>query len=675
MRFLMVETDPAKLTEELKRLNEERAKGHLTEQEHINKKRELVGVTAAATTAVAGLTAVEQSSLSVRSIIADATGTATSKLTKLGKVTGTVSSGIETLSKLLLPAFALTTQWGSALANPRGELVALSKFLPHANATIKNLRDTQLTAREAVAKFGGSMKVAQYEAERYTTNLRRTALGLGLTTKALDRFVKQSSVVPDSLRPISLAMAGIINRTGQAALPIAILETTMRGMGFAAGKSTSTAVAGFETFGQKIPTVVIEMGKMTAAADLFKGSTTTIIEQIRRASQNLAIFGTGIGSATNLWRTFATTLQSGGVPLREIGGIVEKVTSGIANMSVQQRAFISMLGGRGGGRGALAGALKMELEMRQPGGMNRQLQDLTRTLARFGGGRIITLQQAVRQPGMEQQFLLQRQMLNKLGIQGTAEQQNRVLEVLNKVQTGGMSQVEGSKALNKAFDSGKSIQERSLTTIERIEQILRTMAGEKIDEATNKLDESIRSLGGGVDVIARTALRTRPGTSIRAEPGFVRASQKFLTDLRNIPKSLTSGTSKLIEPRRGIIPQYREAERATARLLGRTRTERGRVVTPLRAPRSPTFRAFTATVHSGDVTKIRILQQIRDLTRDTITPLQTLATAIGKTAEGKGTVAHDHIKTGEETPNELTIRIIAEGPSQKEYIHKVTLGR
>jgi hypothetical protein len=389
-----------------------------------------------------------------------------------------------------------------------------------------------------------------------------------------------------------------------------------------------------------------------------------------------------------MWRTFATTLRSGGVPIREIGGIVSRVTQGISQMSVQQRAFISMMGGRGGGRGALAGALRMELEMRQPGGMNRQLQDLTRTLARFGGGRIITLEQAVRQPGMEQQFLLQRQMLNKLGIQGTAEQQNRILEVLNKVQSGGMSQVEGTDALNKAFETGKSIQERSLTTLERMEQYLRVIAGEEADQMIENMDEAMRDVGGGLDLLQRSVLRAG-GRSVRAEGGFEVAGGRLLTDLIRAPERILAPQvrkpGELIRPRENIAEQFaritqisrrmRGLEGGPAEAIGAPRRALMRARAPEGAPTAPTFRALTTTVRSGDARKVRLLAQIRDLTRE---QSDVLRAATGTTrAKAAGVAGETTTEEAAGTTNTLVIRIVGgQGAEQiQEQTYKMNLGR
>jgi hypothetical protein len=90
-------------------------------------------------------------------------------------------------------------------------------------------------------------------------------------------------------------------------------------------------------------------------------------------------------------------------------------------------------------------------------------------------------------------------MLGKIsGIQ-SAQDQNRVLEVLQKVQSGGMSQVEGGKELSSLMAEGSSIQERQLTVLEQISNNLKSaMAGTfKRDRQVFGVDEAFKGRAPG----------------------------------------------------------------------------------------------------------------------------------------------------------------------------------
>ena len=136
-------------------------------------------------------------------------------------------------------------------------------------------------------------------------------------------------------------------------------------------------------------------------------------------------------------------------------------------MSIQNRAFISMMGGIAQGRSALGGTLQLEVAMRTPEGMQKNLQALTSTLSQFAGGKIITLEEAARNPQLEIQFQMQREMLAKVAGITDQQAQNRILEVLQNVQRGGMSQVDGAKELATLQEEGKSVQDKQSTEIGR----------------------------------------------------------------------------------------------------------------------------------------------------------------------------------------------------------------
>jgi len=698
----MAEIDPTKIAEMKQALTD--LQSGLITMDDLKAKAAELGIAFGGLSTAFGGTA--QAAAGTNQALAASNRVASSLTTSLGPLQGVgdaVGGMFKRLVGNIVPVLGMTTQLGRRLADPLGTLGNYGKVLGPANQAILALRTAQMTAREASALFGGTVKDTMAAATPYPQTLRRMASAFGITTKQLDDMNKQARIVPGAL----IATRGEFKELGSIATasvqPTAVLATAMRGMGFSSSEAGRMAARSWTNFGQRIPETVRAMGKMAAAAEDTGVDTKTATEQIMRASNSLAIFGRGAASAATVWRTFTTALRSGGVPIKEIGGIVNQVTSGIAKMSVQQRAFVSMMGGRGGGRGALAGALRMELEMRQPGGMNRQLQDLTRTLSRFGGGRIITLEQAVRQPGMEQQFLLQRQMLGKLGIQGTAEQQNRILEVLNKVQSGGMSQVEGTDAMKRAFDTGKSIQERSLTTLQRMEQHLRAMVGgEGMDEGIEKIDEALREQPDrvtGMGQIARGAAETETGRSLRQTGMWMSGLTRLIgRDVPAFPRRALP--TRVARPRESITDSFRRvmrgiregpgvpgatrraAQRAPARPTLRARaaqraprrpTLRARVAG--RAPAAPTFRALTTTVRSGDARKIRLLQQIKDISFENWLEVQTRPT--GAAARGGPSATPPTTEEAGGTTNTLLIRIIGgEGAQQiQEQSYKMTLGR
>ena len=226
------------------------------------------------------------------------------------------------------------------------------------------------------------------------------------------------------------------------------------------------AMMSYREFGQTTEDTIRVMSTMSAVSRQTGVDRRIADEQIQAASQGLAIFGQRADAAANTWMTFMGSLKDT-IPINQVGELTKQVTNSIAGMSIQNRAFISMMGGIAQGRSALGGALQLEVAMRTPEGMQKNLQALTSTLSQFAGGKIITLEEAARNPQLEIQFQMQREMLAKVAGITDQQAQNRILEVLQNVQRGGMSQVDGAKELATLQEEGKSVQDKQSTEIGR----------------------------------------------------------------------------------------------------------------------------------------------------------------------------------------------------------------
>lgn len=373
-------------------------------------------------------------------------------------------------------------------------IFSFSRSLREINEAVSNLRQAQTTARVSATLFGQSIDMANKAASVYPQALRRSASATAITTRELNEMNQTMKIIPDTMRLVQGGFAGITSIQQEAIQPTAILATVSRAFGMTTAEAASMGVEAWKNFGQTVEETVRQMGNMAEAARQARVDRRTAREQIQQASASLAIFGQRTASAANIWTTFMTSLRSAGVPISEVGSIVENVTRSIAGMSVQHRAFIGMMSGLTRGRTALGGAIQLELAMRSPEGMQQNIKALTSTLSQFAGGKIITLEEAARNPQLEMQFQLQRQLLQNLtGIAGQ-EQQNRILETLQNVQRGGISQIEGGRELQNVYQEGRNILERQLTVLQRIEQGIMALSGNVADQQLEDLDESFRSL-------------------------------------------------------------------------------------------------------------------------------------------------------------------------------------
>lgn len=525
--------------------------------------------------------------------------------TKLADPIAKVGSSIDGL----ISAFGNVPMIGAA-ARKLGEL----------EGATRNLLQVQTTAREAAILQGLSIQEAGDRANAYTQGLRQASLATGITGEKLQAMNQVMRVVPNALRDTTEGLGSLLGAQEAVVQPTAVLATVLRGMGISAEEAGKIGVEGFLKFGQSAEDTIRQVGLMAGAVRGLDHEVRSVaVDQIRQASSNLAIFGQRSASAAATWRTFRDALQDTSVPLEAIGTMVNQLTGSIANMSLQNRAFISMMSGMGQGAGALGGGLRMELAMRSPEGMQQNLEALTQSIGRLTGGEVLTIEQAV-DTGQEQQFILQRQMLGQLTGINNQEQQNRILRVLQQVQEGGMSQVQGGEALKDTFEKGRSIQEQQLTAFQRLEQTTRAGFGRMTDAILLGAQAGLRGRGAmiGSDLFERAAERATRG-EYGAED-INETFRQFGASLRDIPGTI-----------RGAREEVPERERASltgmVRALGAGVLQGPRsMMEPARQPRELPQRAqqrernVSAMVAQGDERKLDIMNEIN-------TSIQQLATA------------------------------------------------
>ena len=391
--------------------------------------------------------------------------------------TGNLISRLGTAVKDNASLFLL---WGSSFARnivsptkewkPISDNPAFKEF----NVFMKEILTTQAVARRAFTALGDSIGEANRKTTAYLMNLRTTQAALGMTKQEQQAFNKEVTAVPGVLEQASDSLLKSTNLQGQMVQTSGILQTALQRFKMTGAEAAGTVQKAFLGAGLSAEQFADFLGQANAALRGTDVDARIALQQMLQANNVMGIFGDQASRTTSTWHEFATTLRGSGVAIEQIGTIVDSVTRGLAGMSVQNRAFIGMMSGMFQGATALGGALRMELAMRGPGGLEQNLEALTSTLARFGGGQVITLQEAATNPQLEMQFALQRQMLGKLTGITTTEQQNRVLEVLQGVQRGGISRAQGGVELKNVMEKGRNIQEQLVTSLERQEQILQT---------------------------------------------------------------------------------------------------------------------------------------------------------------------------------------------------------
>lgn len=471
---------------------------------------------------------IKDLSSSLQNRLSGAFQSVTSAISKFAPIMGTVGTDIgRSLSNPLSGADAIVRTFTDNLG-------VGGTAIKNVNDSIKSLIQVQGVAREALVQTGDAGADTADIISQYPQVLRRMNVATGLSTDALNSMTKTLSFMgANVLTPVREGIEGLDQATTAGLTSPALLATTFRAFGVTAEASAGKARDAFINFNQTIPDTVRQLGDMADASRQTGVDLENTRNQIERASAPLAIFGQRTGSASGVWTTFINTLKNN-VPLSQIGGMVESLTRGIASMNIQTRAFIGNLSGMTAGSTALGGGLKMELAMRSPGGLEKNLEALTQALSRVTGGEILTIEQAVNIPGLETQFELQRRLLGQFTSINDSEQQNRVLETLQNVQRGGISQIEGSKELGNVFNRGLEIQNKELTFLERIASNTALMVG-RTDRQIQAINENAMP-----DMNALLELGTLSDIYKEEESNTaIEVSRQFGRGMANIPTAIS----------------------------------------------------------------------------------------------------------------------------------------
>ena len=389
------------------------------------------------------------------------------------------------MAKIMVASFGIATNaMVRNIANPAKDTSDIIGQLPeqfkNLNDAMRGLVQTEDLARTAIMSTTGGMESwsdrmaeANKIATNYPASIQQSAAATGFFGKELIALDKAAKHIPSTFQTMTISadeFGGVLKSTIiQKSHAVAL---ALRGLHYTISETGPMLDKLYQTFNQQGREAIAGLGEISGAAKIAVVDTKIATEQISSASSGFAIFGQGVSAAARTWADFNLALKDT-VPVSEIGKMVGTVTSGLAKMSLQHRAFITQVSGAQPGTSMLGGALKMEMAMRSPGGLEKNMDALTQTLSQFAGGKIITLEQAIEMPELETQFVLQRNLLKDLtGVSGN-EEQNRVLEVLKKVQSGGMTQIEGGKAVGDMMKTGQSLQEKSLTAIETLVQAVR----------------------------------------------------------------------------------------------------------------------------------------------------------------------------------------------------------
>lgn len=462
-----------------------------------------------------------------------------------------------TLTAVGLSAVALQSKFVQGVVNPLGSTKDIVAGMPDAfqaaNTILRGQAELLNLSGRAHIGLGNSMK----EAKASAVDMRR-AIGTlqrqyNISAEVSNKYIQVTSHLE--------GMLGKVNRTvmvgGRPMLHMAAVMTAASAAGVKlenVGDKVSKMMA---SMGARADDVAVDFAAFVMAAKSSGLSVEFAREQILKATEPLTVFRRTASEAKDVWTVFAKTLKSELAP-EQIGSIVQSLTRGMASMNFQTRAFISQMSGAMRGVSALGGALRMEMNLRQEGGLARNLRMAMQAMRRTTGGDPVTLQEAIRNPSQEMRFQLQRQFVGQtLGVQGE-QQQARVLEVMQAIQRGTMTNMQASEELADITKTGEDLQRASTTAVEKIANL-----ATRRNDILDTIQHTLSPLQGALDRIQteRFGQRERPSYQEARGAGLV-----MRRGVEQTTQRARSGLSRLLEraidPMAGFVSGFARSRRA-----------------------------------------------------------------------------------------------------------------
>ena len=348
----------------------------------------------------------------------------------------------------------------------------------------KNMRSAGENAGQFAQDVSGTSQLTRRDFKDITSatkelsdvmglDLASTSAGLEKQGGALGKLASEYSDFGKGLTPVAAALL-LSNATGMDSKTI----TGMMGRAY-------------QDLGEDVAGAVESFGKIKDVAKGSGLSMSVVSDTIFKGAEGLKMWGGTVNAVTPIFDMFSRSLEQGRKGLAP--ELFEKFTAGINSMSFAQRAFIGIQGGRGkGSGGALGAGLEMEeaLEDKTGKGMKKYVDNITKTLEQFGGGKIITRQEAIKDPALQSQFMVQRGMLEKMGMSSDPAVQNKILKALQDTSKHGMqTSADGSSALKDLLQQGQKQGDEDTTARDRLSQMEQqaiTTSGHNIVDAITK---------------------------------------------------------------------------------------------------------------------------------------------------------------------------------------------
>jgi hypothetical protein len=287
--------------------------------------------------------------------------------------------------------------------------------------------------------------------------------------------------------------------------------------------------------------------RLAGDSSKLRGAFVTTVLDI---AKSFNILGDNTDAATKVVKAFDQAFDDSKLSPDAIQKVITGLTAGVQKFDLARGAFIS---GATGGPGGLAGGLKMEYAL-QTGNLEEVMAKTLRGIESQFGGQIVTLKEAVENPGLSSEYLKQMQMISQMtGI----NDERQASQVLNAMKEGVIGKLErGEKdettdALEQAIDLGTQKQDPLRNSVMQVYQ--------KAEEIRLTQDLVYQEMMKSTDIELRSALNLEmiaadAASRDAAKGGLFIDTTESRTDKKHL--SLTEDFNEAIDWAKKVFGRY-----------------------------------------------------------------------------------------------------------------------
>lgn len=355
---------------------------------------------------------------------------------------------------------------------------------------------------EFLKKAGSEFQNLDAMANAYNTQVTTIAASTGRMPEEVGKFAKSLALMPGALNDINTT-------TTIAGTKISMLEAAFR-FADGTGQDTTTVFEDLAFAAEKIglqgEDALQFLDRMKQASDATGLPMKDLREAIKASAEEFAMLGDNTDASINLMGRLAPALRDVGVAPSQVNKIFRDLTSSMSNMSTAQKAFLSS---STGGASGLQGAFQIE-QMMAEGKVDEVFSKMQQNLrSKFGGGPIVTREQASQSPEQASQYQRQVMLMMSPAMGGMAKDTSSAAKLIEAMSKGdltgfakglkGDSEQEKDAALRSTMITGSKIQEKTNTALNELNANLARISGNSaaaLGKMLPGVDATIRDAAG-----------------------------------------------------------------------------------------------------------------------------------------------------------------------------------